>query len=398
MKKKLLGLFVSFISFIWFWYCLTPNYTYNNVQNFYGINNQYSNNDSFLCFNSLDIQNYSFNEFAIRDNYNSDLLIVNGNWIKFIWGLRCAFIPSGTDYISISWQEPTWQLQSMNFYQFLLGGSCEGSDWKINFIDSYTNNTTWLPFNLNDWDSFIYNIYYNSNNTPISVNNSSSVVNLASKYDNIECESHVSFSDISNSTWVKFLNSLFSPFSWANNVSVYYDSQENVVQVDNQNWVAEIVSVVPSTPPTPCDCSEAISWAVASCNNQLTTLSWNYNSCLWELSSCMSNSWSSCSWSWTNWSALFINNIQHLWKPIINITIPEEINWDYNSTWDLFDLNVVWYNVDYDKINWIINLQNTKPTEEDFNKIVSEVVPLLVPWLFIIAFIYFVFRFIRKLF
>lgn len=141
-----------------------------------------------------------------------------------------------------------------------------------------------------------------------------------------------------------------------------------------------------------------MSWNWNSCKTAYNTLSWNYNSCLWELNSCMSNSWSNCSWTWTNWSALYINNIQHLGKPIINIAIPEEISWDYVSTGDIFDLSVVGYNVDPDYIEWIINLQNTKPTEEDFNKLVSEVVPLLVPGLFIIAFLYFAFRFIKKVF
>ena len=81
------------------------------------------------------------------------------------------------------------------------------------------------------------------------------------------------------------MSSYFSPFSGANNNSVYYNSQENVVQIDSQYWVAEVISDIPSVPPEPFDCSEAISWAVASCNSQLSTLSWNYNSCLSELNS-----------------------------------------------------------------------------------------------------------------
>lgn len=103
--------------------------------------------------------------------------------------------------------------------------------------------------------------------------------------------------------------------------------------------------------------------------------------------------------SW-NWSALYINDIQHIWAPLINITIPEEFDWDYIYTWnwDEFDLDIKWYNVDTAYIDWIITTQKTLPNNTDFSNIISGLIPLFIPWLVIIACLYFIFRFIKKVF
>ena len=102
-------------------------------------------------------------------------------------------------------------------------------------------------------------------------------------------------------------------------------------------------------------------------------------------------------WLW-GWSALYINDIQHVGAPIINITIPEEFNRDYTWTDDQFDLDVKWYNVDTDYIDWIITKQTTLPNNTDFSNIISWLIPLFIPWLVIIACLYFIFRFIKKVF
>ena len=113
---------------------------------------------------------------------------------------------------------------------------------------------------------------------------------------------------------------------------------------------------------------------------------------------CTGDSWNDL--SWINWSLLYINDIQHIGAWIINITIPEEINRDYLYTWngDQFDLNVSGYNVDSAYIDWIIRNQKTLPNNVDFNNIVSVLIPKLIPWLVIILFLLFVFRFIKKIF
>lgn len=402
MRKLLLTLFVSLCGLVSFWFwasnCISP-----------GDSDYYYNGDNYT--------NCDYNDPLIVCVYWQAWAVEFPNYWP-TYNLQNSFICTllqRWDYIYVN----SWN----NWYQVIVfptvspTPSCDGSLVRLSFFDSNTNNTSNYDFNLSDWDFFsttinintLYDNFTNSNNI-FSVLPKTSTINAVSDYstcssslnsckttlNNAMCETHIQFQDISNLTWVKTLSSHFSPFSGANNNSVYYDSTENVIQIDNY-WDAEVISSVPSVPPCDeCEDCSIYQTSLSGCLSDYSTLSWNYNSCLWELNSCMSNS--NCSWTWTNWSALFVNNIQHLWKPIINITIPDEISWDYNSTWDLFDLSVVGYNQDSDYIESIINLQNTKPTEDDFNKIVSEIIPLFVPWLLIIAFIYFIFRFIRKIF
>lgn len=115
-------------------------------------------------------------------------------------------------------------------------------------------------------------------------------------------------------------------------------------------------------------CQSSISWYVNSLNN----CSSNLNQCSTSLSSCLSANCPNNTWS-VSWSALFINNIQHIWAPIIRMTIPEELSWDYAYTdsGNNMDIEIEGYNVDYDYINWVVNIQKYKPTTEDFTNIVS---------------------------
>lgn len=153
------------------------------------------------------------------------------------------------------------------------------------------------------------------------------------------------------------------------------------------------------------------SWVLTSCQTDLNSCiintSWfndllnncnnNLNACNLSLSSCLQSNCPTTSWD-ISWSSLFINDIQHIWWPSIYIWIPEEIGRDYSYVDDDMYITVDWYNVDYDKINWIINTQNYKPSTEDFNYIISSVIPLFVPWLVIILFLYWIFKFIKKIF
>ena len=105
----------------------------------------------------------------------------------------------------------------------------------------------------------------------------------------------------------------------------------------------------------------------------------------------------SLSWD-TQWSALYINEIQHNSAWVINITIPEELSWDYTWNDESFDLWISWYNVDTDYIAWIIENQNTLPNSIDLTNTITNLLPAFVPWLVIVLFLYFVFRFIKKVF
>lgn len=101
-----------------------------------------------------------------------------------------------------------------------------------------------------------------------------------------------------------------------------------------------------------------------------------------------------CVWSW-GVSELFINNISHIWAPLINITIPEEFEWDYTWNDEEFDLNVIWYNVDTEYIDWIIRTQNYKPTSEDFTQLVWMLAPYSKYLLFLL-FVFIIWAWIKK--
>lgn len=95
--------------------------------------------------------------------------------------------------------------------------------------------------------------------------------------------------------------------------------------------------------------------------------------------------------SWV--SSLYINDILHVWSPLIYLNIPQEIGWDYEYTqWGTnMVIDVEGYNVDYDKIQWIIDVQNYKPDSDDLSDVFSMFGSywwLLVVTLFVILFFY----------
>ena len=109
----------------------------------------------------------------------------------------------------------------------------------------------------------------------------------------------------------------------------------------------------------------------------------------------------SCPSCWTWWiSNVYINDILHVGASNIYMNIAEEIDWDYAYTqwWNNMNIDVVWYNVDYEKMQEQIDIQNFKPDSSDLSTIISEIIPLFVPWLCIILLLYFIFRFIKKIF
>jgi len=104
--------------------------------------------------------------------------------------------------------------------------------------------------------------------------------------------------------------------------------------------------------------------------------------------------------SWTGdimWSSFWVNNFQVMWGRNIYLYIPDWLDWDYTY----FDENLqieVENEWDSEYIEWIIENQTTLPNKTDLNNIISGVLPLFIPGLVIILFIYFIFRFIKKIF
>ena len=134
--------------------------------------------------------------------------------------------------------------------------------------------------------------------------------------------------------------------------------------------------------------------------NLIPILSVDSNYCI-SNNLCSSSDCPSYTWDLTPWvSNVWINDLFHPWAFNIIMNIPEEIDWDYayTNSWQNMNIDVVWYNVDYDYINDVVDTQNYKPSSSDLSSIVSQIIPLFVPWLCIILLLYFIFRFIKKIF
>lgn len=270
--------------------------------------------------------------------------------------------------------------------------------------------------------SWNFNIQYISNwsfITPIWLN-----VNYDNQVHNytINCQfSNLSwFSNIDNFQYHLRLIRYISP-NWFNNTEI----NNCIVNNNNYNnftcdfsWI-NINSVIFNKDTALTCTSPNICWIDYTCRIISDNIINNQNSCdyswyltQWECDNLYSwyvlessidsayceNNWlcsSSSSWD-VSWSALYINNIQHLWWPNIFITIPEEIGRDYNyNDYDDMFISVSGYNVDYDKITGIIDVQNYKPSQEDFNNIIwilADYMPIIVIFLWLL----FIYKMIRK--
>lgn len=112
---------------------------------------------------------------------------------------------------------------------------------------------------------------------------------------------------------------------------------------------------------------------------------------------CVSN-WFCPSQDFSWFSNLYVNDILFMPSSIYSLNIPEEFNFDYTWNENLLEIDVKWYNTDSDYIAWIISIQGNRPNNEFFNSIITDLIPKFVPGLVIILFIYFAFRFIKKVF
>lgn len=106
---------------------------------------------------------------------------------------------------------------------------------------------------------------------------------------------------------------------------------------------------------------------------------------------CPSSDCPSYSWDLTLWvSNVWINDLFHPWAYNIVMNIADEIDRDYayTNSWQNLNIDVVWYNVDYEAMQSVIDQQNYKPTQEDFNNLIA------VLWPYSKIIIFFVFLFI----
>ena len=142
-------------------------------------------------------------------------------------------------------------------------------------------------------------------------------------------------------------------------------------------------------------CPEVNTWEILSWYILESEIDTNY--CVWNWL-CPNECWSWTDFSWDLvFSNLYINNILHPWKSNIFVEIPDYITWDYSiDTWS-FNLYVwSWYDVDY--INSIIDINSYRPWSEDFTNIFVSWLTLIFPYIFVLLFIIFVRKLLKRVF
>lgn len=180
------------------------------------------------------------------------------------------------------------------------------------------------------------------------------------------------FTKTTNTKWVAYC---CLQVNWYNLTSITY--WDYSVTFDTNNVPA------PDCPSqyTSEECQQEYSlMPISSCNSEYCWLNWLCSEYTWNL------------------SELYINGISHMSAPMINITIPFDIPRDYNLTWNIFDLKVLWNSGDQEYIEWLINVNSYRPTSEDFTQTFVWWLTLIFPYIIITAMILFLWRFIKKIF
>lgn len=266
--------------------------------------------------------------------------------------------------------------------------------WLVSFWYCWTLTLEWSVDkpNLTAWSELFHLTYRNSWWTKWSFN-------IVCRFPNHNWSS-VQMDVVLSSEWntynwsYKFWN--YFNVSSSSSTS-YFDLlvKNNVATSSTYNFTYTCVITSSLIPEASCpECPVCEQYTSEECQQEYSLMP--INSCNSEY--CWLN-WLCPEYTWSTMSELYINWINHLGAPIINISIPLEQAWDYEYTWDVMNINLSWENnVDYEYIDNIIKTQRSTPDDEDLNTIVSWLIPLFVPWLVLIVFIIFIFRFIKKVF
>lgn len=346
MKKIILGLFICFFSFLSFCYCSV----FERVTISVNSSTSYTWTCDWLCCFTSSSSSANRKNFII--NYNN----VNDYFLS--WTSTNSLV-----CLSINWSYSISYPSSSTQYVYLYSLGSVGSSFNVSIFSWWFTSDKFLTdFNFKDY------LFIDKSNTNFVVWSwnygfwSVDTLTFTSSCSSSQCPEVPECPAASEYPTILSFDWVVLDLSWYNQVAlnsinnVSYWGYESII-----NWDDHIMYV--------------------SINNDLT-----WWICTWDII-----------WEW-DWSALFINWIQHVWAPLINITIPEEYNRNYTWTEEVFDLSVDWYNVDYEYIDNIINTQNSKPNSNDLTIIISQLIPLFVPWLCIILLLYFIYIFIKKIF
>lgn len=307
-----------------------------------------------------------------------------------------------TNSLNLNWYN--WSLGSSNMFSEFVMWDFAGVDtwniWRVYITCTFSNytwstyftsiissknfNTTLLNYTFNVSTNLIY---YQSNGVSFAWNNvvngltqtsSTNLLTSSSQYRKTfgfgfgVVNSSTSFDCVNNECFASYDYSC--TFTW-DNVNSNFSSGPSCPTIDQNYCVSN--NLCPSCPTCPSqytslECQQEYSLIPVSSVDQNYCVSNNL---------CPVSEGGECS-SWdVQRSALYINNVQHLGGAIIRVDIPEEISRDYEQWTGEFDLDVFWYNVNYEAIQDKIDLQNYKPSQEDFNNVIwvlAKYMPLII--------------------
>ena len=283
-------------------------------------------------------------------------------------------------------------------------------DWTFNtIVNSTQTSKTWA------WD--------------VSISSNTSVCFFVPNVNSFSCGLWLTSSSTSTYTITAGVSHCFSN-TWNSAISVYYScrsttSSSRYLYTSVSNNLSSDFPTCPSQ-YTSSQCQSVYTlMPVSSCNSSYCTTNNLCPTCpecdecsIMSSAECQSNYWlipvlsvdqnycttnnlcpscPTCPSGSGGVSTLYINDILHVWSPLIYLNIPQELGWDYEYTqWGTeMTIDVEGYNVDYDAVQDIIDVQNYTPSAEEF----EQVIWLLGPYTKIIilfVFIFIVWAWIKK--
>lgn len=219
--------------------------------------------------------------------------------------------------------------------------------WYCDTVWNSADNTVWL------WNNWIYNLTAWSCIKPYAWN---------------WCERWFNIYDTSDNLVYNARNNLSAWFEWF--ICVDFDWY-----LKNENWLNCTYSFYLS------DWCTVDTWSILS------------GSC--DINYCVEN-WLCPTSSWSR-SELVINNIVHEWRPLINLSIPDYIQWDYTVDENQYDVYVwSWYDQEY--IDSILSINSYRPDSEDFTQIFVSWLTLIFPYIFVALLIVFMWKLLKRVF
>lgn len=284
-------------------------------------------------------------------------LLLSLFWIITLWLVNFWSCWTVSDLITIIHSESNISINAGSMYS-LFSNFYSSNVWTYCVkINSFSSNDDFLQL----WTSYHNNWSFDLNNTQfinINSNDSPTMTCFFFQYWNIVVKN--SSSSVSNFSYDIFKLSDLLAENLPIMTSLECQTEYNLIPISSvDSNYCEINWLCPACPVCP-------------------ELSW----------------WLSNFYIYSDWRYVHLS-----WTYNYYVNIPDylDYSYDYSNWWDDLDLDI-WVSVDTWYISSVKWVQGSIPNQVDLNNIITWVLPLFVPWLCIILLLYFIFRFVKKVF